>query len=100
MMGSAPCPWVIADRTGHATVCGTRVDWLAEWRGRIRAIEAADRPVQHRREGLDRMLMANAGAFRTLLQHGALDAVIEVTGAAAAADGRLSWLEFSVEIAA
>jgi hypothetical protein len=97
---TAPSPWVIADRTGHVTVCGTRADWLAEWRHRVRAIEAADRPIDLRRQRLDRMLVANASVFRALVEHGALDAVIEVTGVAAAADGRLSFLDGTAEMAA
>ena len=99
-MGSAPSPWVILDRTGGTTKCVTRADWLAEWRHRIRVLEAADRPVQFRREGLERMLSANAGAFQALVDHGALDAVLDVTGAAAAADARLSGLNTQEEIAA
>ena len=99
-MGSAPSPWVITDRTGGTTECATRADWLAEWRHRIRALETADRPVQFRREGLERMLAANAGAFQALLKHGALDAVLDVTGTAAAADARLSGLNPSQEITA
>ena len=87
MTSRAPSPWVMADRTGGVTVHNIRADWLAEWRHRIHAIEAADRPVHLRREGLDRMLAANATAFRALIEYGGLDAVIE---AAAAADARLS----------
>jgi hypothetical protein len=97
---TAPSPWVIADRTGHLAVCDTRADWLSEWRHRIRAIEAADRPVELRRQGLERMLVVNARVFRALVESGALDAVIEVTGAAAAADGRLSWVDGTAEMAA
>ncbi|TDH57942.1 hypothetical protein E2C06_35230 [Dankookia rubra] len=52
------------------------------------------------RGGLERMLAANAGTFQALLEHGALDAVLDVTGAAAAADARLSGLNTSQEIAA
>ena len=63
-------------------------------------LETADRPAELRREGLNRMLAANAGAFQALLEHGALEAVLEVTGAAAAADARLSCLNISQEIAA
>src|SRR4051794_12547593 len=99
MRDGAPSPWVIADRTGHVAVCDTRADWLTEWRHRIREIEAADRPAELRREGLERMLAANAGAFQALIEHGALDAVIEVTGAVAAADARLSRLDISAEAA-
>ena len=99
-MGSAPSPWVILDRTGGTTECATRADWLAEWRHRIHALEAADRPAELRREGLERLLAANAGAFQALLEHDALDAVLDVTGAAAAADARLSGLNTSQEIAA
>jgi hypothetical protein len=97
---TAPSPWVVVDRSGFETVCAGRAEWLAEWRHRIRAIEAANRPVQRRREGLDRMLVANAAAFRALVKHGALESVIEITGAAAAADARLSWSNISAEIAA
>ena len=46
------------------------------------------------------MLAANAGAFRSLVEHGALDAVLDVTGAAAAADARLSRMNISRELAA
>jgi molybdopterin-guanine dinucleotide biosynthesis protein len=99
-MGSAPFPWVIMDRTGATTECTKRVEWLAEWRHRIRAIEAANRPAELRREGLERVRAANAGAFQVLVEHGALDAVLDVTGAAAAADARLSGLDTSQEIAA
>ena len=99
-MGNALCPWIIKDRTGGTTECATRVDWLSEWRHRIHAIEAADRPAELRREGLERMLAANAGAFRSLVEHGALDAVLDVTGAAAVADARLSRMNISREIAA
>ena len=97
---TAPSPWVIIDRSCFETVCAGRGEWLTEWRHRIRAIEAADRPIQRRREGLDRMLAANACAFRALVKHGALDAVLDVTGAAAAADARLSGLNTLQEIAA
>jgi hypothetical protein len=97
---TAPSPWVIADRTGHVTVCDTRADWLAEWRHQVCMIEAADRPFELRRTGLERMLAANTTAFRALTEHGALDAVLEVTAAAAAADARLSWLDARPELAA
>ncbi|TDH59233.1 hypothetical protein E2C06_28330 [Dankookia rubra] len=97
---NAPSPWIIMDRAGGTTEHTTRVDWLAEWRHRIRALETADRPAELRREGLKRMLAANAGTFRALLEHGAVDAVLDVTGAAAAADARLSGLNTSQEIAA
>lgn len=97
---TAPSPWVVVDRSGLETVCADRASWLAEWRHRVRAIEAADRPVQLRREGLDRMLAANAYAFRALVNHGALGAVVEVTGLAASADSRLSCLGVTAEKAA
>ena len=99
-MGNALCAWIIMDRTGGTTECATRADWLSEWRHRIHAIETADRPAELRREGLERMLAANAGAFRAVAEHGALDAVLDVTGAAAAADARLSPMNTSRELAA
>ena len=100
MRVGAPSPWVIMDRSGFETVCAGRAEWLAEWRHWIRANEAADRPAELRREGLDRMLAANAGAFQGLVKHGALDAVLDVTAATAAADARLSGLNTLQEIAA
>ncbi|MCB4825494.1 hypothetical protein [Roseicella aerolata] len=98
-LSSRALPWVIVDRTGGETVCETRADWIAEWRRWLALMERADRPAQQRREGLERALAANAGAFRGLVEHGALDAVLEVTGAAAAADARLSWLDAEAEAA-
>lgn len=92
-MAPSPSPWVIADRGGFVFDCGSRAEWIAEWQRRVAAIESADRPAQLRREGLEHLLKANAGAFRMLVEHGALDAVLEVTGAVAMADGRLSWAE-------
>ena len=98
-MGTAAYPWLIKDCTGATTECATRADWLVEWCHRIRTIEAADRPAELRREGLERMLAANAGTLRVLVEHGALDAVLDATGAAAAADARLSRMNISQEIA-
>ena len=89
---TAPSPWILADRSGFETVCGGRAEWLAEWRHRVCAIEAADRPVDLRRAGLERMLTANASAFRALMEYGAFDAVLDVTAAICAADTRLSCL--------
>ena len=88
------------DRAHGTTEYTTRVDWLVEWRHRIHVIETADRPAELRREGLERMLAANASTFQALLELGAPDAVLDVTGAAAAADARLSGLNTSQEIAA
>ncbi|TDH58822.1 hypothetical protein E2C06_30610 [Dankookia rubra] len=97
---NAPSPWVIVDRGGFETVCTGRAEWLSEWRHRIRAIEAADRPVELRRAGSERMLGANADAFQTLVKHGALDAVLDTTQMIAASDGRLSRLELQAGKAA
>ena len=93
-------PWVVLSRDGSETVCDTRDEWVDEWRRRIDAITEADRPVSHRRAGLERMLSVNSPVYCRLIQHGALDAVLEVTSAVTAADGRLSALATMGEKAA
>lgn len=95
-----PSRWIIADRGAYLHDCGSRAEWISEWRRRVREIEAADRPVDLRRRSLEHSLIANAAAFQALVRHGALDAVIEVTGAIATADSRLSQQETLKEIAA
>jgi hypothetical protein len=92
-MAPSPSPWVIADRSGFLFDCGSHAEWLAEWRRRLRAIERADRPAPLRRASLEHTLIANAAVFRARIAHGAVDAVLDVTGTIVAADGRLSCLE-------
>ena len=89
---SWPHPWLVLSRDGAETLLDTRAEWVAEWRHRIEAIVEADRPVAHRRAGLERMLSVNSPQFCRVILFGVLDAVLEVTALVTAADGRLSAL--------
>jgi hypothetical protein len=53
-------------------------------------MEAADRPIRARREGLERALEANRETLANLLRHGAADAVLELLGMFCAADSGLA----------
>ena len=86
----AAAVWVIVGRDGRREAHGTRDEWLAAWKAKVAAVEAAPNSVAWRRAVLERMLAANADAFRAIQRHGAGVAVIEATGLAAAADGRLA----------
>lgn len=90
-MRPLPCPrpWMIV--VGHyAEHRLGRADWLAEWRRRIAAIEAENRPAAERRRALEHALAINCHAFQATVVHGASTAVLDVIGAFAAADGRLA----------
>ena len=84
--------WVLVDRGGAEFVFADKADWLSEWRHRVRSIEEADRPAALRRDGLERLLNANAGVFLSLTQQGLFAAALDATAIIAAADHRLSWV--------
>ena len=77
-------------RDGRREAHGSRDEWLAAWKAKVEAVEAAPNSVAGRRAVPERMLAANADAFRAIQRHGTGVAVIEATGLAAAADGRLA----------
>jgi hypothetical protein len=83
-------PWVLYSVDGHATPSVDRDDWLTEWRRRVGDIETAPLTPQQKRADLDRLLAANACAFRAVIQHGSVLAALDATEIVSAADMRLS----------
>jgi hypothetical protein len=72
---STPTPWpgkswLLYSIDGHITPCVDGEDWLTEWIRRVRRIEFGDGTPQQRCIEIDRLLTANASAFRATIQHG------------------------------
>lgn len=82
--------WVIVGSGGKREVYGTRDEWLAAWKAKVEAVEAAPNSVVARRAVLERMLAVNADAFAAIQRNGSGVVVIEATGLVTAADGRLA----------
>jgi hypothetical protein len=84
--------WRIVGSNGEATQCPRRAEWLAAWKAKVAAIEAAPRSPAGRRSALGAMLRANHHALRAVERVNA-DAALEATKASADADSRLAALE-------
>ena len=72
-------PWLLYLTEGHATPCVNGDEWLAEWTRRVRKIEFGDGTPRQRRKALDRLLAANAPAFRAIIQHSSVGVVLDAT---------------------
>ena len=85
-------PWVVVALDGARNVRRTRAGWLAAWAAEVALIEAGPGTPGQRRAALEALLARNRMAMIEIIARGHALVVLDATGEAAAADGRLSRL--------